>query len=343
MGIIEKNLMETRVGCRYKLLDIVRLACAGFVVIIHMGYGDSYAIIPCLTRQAVPFFFLASGFFFQKRLHKEKNIMRYTFLHARKVFFVYLFWVLCWLPGIIRDAAIEHTGSSMLYLIAVIIRRIFFAGLAPYWYLLVLAEGILLLAVIVQCHKLMLAWFLCITGVVLGIVFRMHLAGGFGNLVYKSFYTVFSWDCNLIMTGFPLLFLGATASRFENSIREWNLQFILLLYLVAIVLAFFLHPHCHDLYGNPFGIFQALFLFAVCLISEKKSLPIPDGVCVFARNLSAIVFLTHTVFLTILGKCFNIWNAPLRLMIILAMSILLLVSAIKINWKPLNRVLMIKY
>ena len=47
MGIIiGRDHMETRAGCRYKLLDDARLACAVFVVIIHLGYGDSFAAIP---------------------------------------------------------------------------------------------------------------------------------------------------------------------------------------------------------------------------------------------------------------------------------------------------------
>ena len=66
--------MITQSNRRYKLLDLLRLFCACLVIFILMGLGDDVAFVPCMTRQAVPFFFLVSGYLFSSPIcHFERS------------------------------------------------------------------------------------------------------------------------------------------------------------------------------------------------------------------------------------------------------------------------------
>ena len=325
----------------YKMLDIVKLACSGLVVMIHQGFGDSFAIIPCLTRQAVPFFFLVSGFFYAKRANNAKSVKSYTLSFAKRLLLIYLFWIVCWLPYIIKETVSTNAEKSILYVFFVIIRRVALAGWVPYWYILVFAEGIIILSLILRYQKYKLGWLFCICGLALNVVYRIPIQNGFCNLLNKGVYFVFSSESNVVMTGFPLLFIGAAAARHEDAIRHWKWSAVLLLYLLFVGGAFLLHPYSNRLFGIPFGILQALPLFALCLILADATIPVKNETSRLARDLSAVIYLTHTITLSILGYGLHLWNELLRFIIVVFVAMLVVAIGKKINWKPLKTVLMI--
>lgn len=137
----------------FPLIDISKLYCACLVVFIHMGFGDSFSVVPCLSRQAVPYFFLVSGFFLYKRLSTTDNARKSVFLYAKNLLVVYFVWTALWLPYTINEYTSLYAGKSIIYVVIVLIRRIFLCGNAPYWYLLVLAEAAIGLKLVIQKQK----------------------------------------------------------------------------------------------------------------------------------------------------------------------------------------------
>lgn len=333
---------QSRAGQYYKAIDVFRLVCALLVILIHMGMGNSKAIIPCLTRQAVPFFFLVSGFFFEKSFQKAEEPLKFTWKYALSIAIVYAVWMLLWLPSTVHDALSAHPGRPWIFLAFILLRRIFLAGIAPYWYLLVLFEGSLILALILRFRWHRLGWLLCIVGLLLNVLYGLDLSAGIGAFVHRTFYMVFSWDCNVIMTGFPMLFLGMTASRHESLLRRWKPWIIALLYGAALIAAFALYPLDSSLFGIPFGITEAVLLFSFCLISPRLFARIPERFCHFARNLSSVIFLTHTFFLTVLGQLLKIWDAVPRLALTVLCCTVLYFIVAKIRVQPLHKLFMIK-
>ena len=222
----------------YKLLDLLRLGCAFLVVGIHLNAGRASAFISCCAQQAVPFFFLASGFFFTKRCDRGTGIMRTALSYAKNVLLVYLFWGLLSMPALIRSSIAADPERSPLFLILIQVRRLLIAGVIPFWYLLVLAEGILLLALTLRRRAYLVGWAACILGLTLLTIYNLHPESGLPGLLVRGVDFVFSWSNNVIMIGFPMLFLGSVFSRCEGKLQGIKWPVLLPVYLLAVIAAF---------------------------------------------------------------------------------------------------------
>jgi serine/alanine racemase len=307
-----------------------------------MGFGDTVAIIPCVARQAVPFFFMVSGFFYAKKDWKKKDSLSLALKNTILILLIYAVWIVFWLPSIISDTKETYANNSVIFIIAVVLRRVFLAGIAPYWYLLALAEGSFILALILNYEKLRIGWILCIVGLALNVIYGLKPASGIGGLIFRVFYTVFSWENNFIMVGFPLLFLGAMASRWEYRIASFKHGIITILYLSVSAAAFFVYSLNKQLFGIPFGIIQGGLLFLICIMPSRHEERIDKKICSLSRNLSSVVFLTHTAFLTLIGKVLHIWDPYLRFFLTVAGCIIVLIITMIMNNRVINRLLLIK-
>ena len=297
--------------------------CALLIVFIHMAIGDNYAVLFCLTRQAVPFFFLASGFFFSKKIKKSNNKLFIAKQYVLNILRLYCIWVLLWSPVFIREYR-QLYGDSTIKLIAALFRRFVLAGIAPYWYLLVLAEGVTILAFIIKSGRKDIGVFLCVAGSVLCVLYDIQVEYCQDGLVYRLFYTLFSWRNNVIMFGFPMLFIGAVVESFEEKINKQSIIVLLFLYTVSIILpfaGFYLNKELTSFF--QFGTVQGILLFLICIHPTILENMISDKISKGARNLSSILFLTHTASLTILGELFHVWDSPVRYMATLSFSVLL--------------------
>lgn len=314
------GLMEMVSSKHCNLLDLVRVYCACLVIFIHMGLGPSFSLVPCLARQAVPFFFLVSGFFFGNKVSQKGKILPMSFKYASSILPVYIVWALLWTPFFFKEAFINHADHSVLYVIAVVLRRICLAGAAQYWYLLVLAEGVVLLGLVIKFRGEKLGWVLCILGLILRFMYDLHPSGEIAAGICKIFYMVFSWENNVIMTGFPLLFLGYNFSQNEKWLSTLKRSYIGFIYLASVLLAFIIYGFSNSHYGIPFWLTESLLLFLFCILPSSFESMIPVSLCRTARNLSSVIYLTHTIIRRWLGITFNIWepNARFFLCVVIA-------------------------
>lgn len=199
-----------------KGIDTLKFLFSLVVVWIHTGVGD----LGGLTPWAVPFFFLASGFFLFGKLFKASDAQKKTESIAswwHKTLRLYLLWSLIFLPFAIIGFANDHLGVSKS--IALYLRNLFLVGENylswPLWYLLgLLWAGFL----IWLAGKLRLPfWSLCVLAVFLFFLPRLlHLEE---NEVYLR---LFKTTRNGLFVGFPFMVLGGLIRRILPGTSFWG-------------------------------------------------------------------------------------------------------------------------
>ncbi len=87
---------------KYEMIDFVKYICSILVIVIHTSPGLPYSefgnfvMINIIGRIAVPFFFVASGYFMSKNLQLKGDI--YFKKYMKSLIKVYLIWSLVYIP-----------------------------------------------------------------------------------------------------------------------------------------------------------------------------------------------------------------------------------------------------
>ncbi len=132
----------------YYGVDFFKLVCALLIVLMHSNCQDLTSahhrpflatwLIYRLPTIAVPYFFIASGFFFTKGLQRNANDMiNYTRKYIIRVFKMYVFWTIVTLPIAWKCVDAGHPDYSIPLRLVYLVRMFFFSGsLGIYWYIL---------------------------------------------------------------------------------------------------------------------------------------------------------------------------------------------------------------
>ena len=138
-------------------------------------YGHRQQLCPSLLpyEPGRSILFLVSGFFFSKRIQKSGNTIFITKQYVFNIICLYCIWILFWSPVVFREYR-QLYGDSTIKLIATLFRRFALAGMAPYWYLLVLAEGIVILACVFKSGRKYIGMFLCAAGLILRVLYSIQ-------------------------------------------------------------------------------------------------------------------------------------------------------------------------
>ena len=329
---------------QYYLVDYTKLICALLVVMIHCleiptGHFFAELIVKCFSQQAVPYFFISSGFFFAL---KQNNGKSYDYAVNRIIYILktYFLWVLIWSPMIIYRYMNIYSDSSFFYIILVIFRRIIFAGEGVYWYLLALAEALLLICLAQRTKKMKLL--VCISF----IMFLLGLYYDFGSNVpiitkfFSVIYFIFSWSNNVLMRGLPYTLVGYYIAQSIEKEKNNGKSLLGLYFVICIINVYIYLTGPNKIYIFFYPI-QALLLF---LISIKREFNNGNGLYAKeCRKLSTVIYLVHTLFIYYVADILFTVYAPISLKAAIAIigSILVYFLVEKCNSKMIKRTLMI--
>ena len=281
-------------------IDIVKLFMALVVVMIHTA-GKDYDVL----KVAVPYFFIASGFFFFKKWGREDGL-KSNYKWLVRISLMYIIWTIIYLPFTIYGAC--QDGLSIGKSIIVFFRNFVFVGENylswPLWYLLasIWAGAIFLLLrklnipvfviSIVSVLLFFLAWMLDIN--------QTHLH-----------QVLFKVDDYRILSALCFMSIGGTTGLFIEKIPN-KVKIIISLLIAAVSLLF-----AHWMWP----------LAAVAIFIFSESLQLPDKYATIAfklRNISTLVFLLHMVFA---GIAFLIFDAEKGWVLFGSISIISLIAA----------------
>lgn len=330
---------------KYPLLDIFRIVCACLVALIHKGASEgSFAsmLITCFARQAVPFFFIVSGFFFVQKLDRTENKKTFVLSYARQLFIFYMVWIIFQIPQLLNDYVPLLQDTHWMYIVMVLARRILLAGTAPFWYLLALAETALIAGLLLIRRKEKLLYWIGGIGLLLGYLYSLEIPLAVFELFQKLVYTVFSWNNNFIMSGIPFFAIGVYFAKERDRITV-DLGKAVCAYLavsVVNVLSFYANLELDKYLYLCVPQAAALFLIGI----GTRYVPIRSEICHTCRMLSSAIYCLHLfVIIYVMGNIIpwtGSFSLNFALIILVCVLIYYLVKITKI--KALYRLITLK-
>ena len=213
-------------------------------------------------------------------------------------------------------------------MVILIIRRVLFSGYGVYWYLLVLAETVLIIWFFRNRLKALIP--VAFVGLALCYVYDLNLIAP----VKTAFYYVFSWSNNVIMNGLPFTIIGIMVKR-HLQYHTINRSILLLSYGVINIIDIILF------HMTGYAILSLLEAFFLLLLSiQLWHFPCNTT---RLRNISSVCYLIHTIIIyliidPLLGVDGSLW---VRFIIVVFLASISYIVIVKINNKWINHLMLI--
>lgn len=269
----------------YNTIDITKFVMAFLVVAIHTHPENGIEnklildIINCIYSIAVPFFFVASGFFLYNKLKTQdyENQLIYIRGWINRIARLYIIWTIIYLPyaiiGFYKD------DITLIKCIIVYLRNVLLVGENflswPLWYLLAMIVVGCIYYVFIKFRinwktTVLMAIFLVIGGIILE------------NEGWGIYFTLFKTTKNGLFVGFPYMVLGFSIAKY--GIIKSKL-FLLFFMLCFGVMSYF------EITIAEYGLVYAFFSFILNIELHDKA----DDRYLNARTISLVVYLVHMI------------------------------------------------
>lgn len=271
-------------------IDICKLICAILIVYMHcycFEPGWSW-IKNSLSSIGVPFFFIASVFFYARGLHKTDSAKAYLTKYLSRIIIMYLAWTTLTLPVALYNISIAHGDYNLLLRILYLLRCLFLTGsIGIYWYLLALIYNSIILYYCFTHNKQRLLFIVSLILFSIGIIYEGgYLIDSFlGNFIH----TVIGSERNFLNVGLFYMCIGYYISR--RKIKNHTI-FIPLLFLSIFASELILpYTNLHFMHS-----FSAVLLFLIALNIKIK---LKDTTSLTIRKMSTAIYLGHFPFILV--------------------------------------------
>lgn len=269
-------------------IDICKLICAILIVYMHcycFEPGWSW-IKSSLSSIGVPFFFIASGFFYAKGLTKTENPKRYLTKYLSRITIMYLTWTTLTLPVAWYNVSIAHADYNSLFKVIYFLRCLFLTGsMGVYWYLLALIYNSIIFYYCFVHNKQRLLFLVSLVLFSIGVLYDGgYLLDSFlGNFIH----IVIGSERNFLNVGLFYMCIGYYISSHEIK----NHIFYIPLLFLSIIVSELLLPYTNLHFMHAFS---AVILFLIAL-NIKISLKASTSLTI--RKMSTAIYLGHFPFI----------------------------------------------
>lgn len=265
-------------------IDYLKFFAIYAVILIHAGpfeevtlLGlDGYYIdftIDTLSRFAVPFFFMASGYLFTKKMNSDNKNSVYFSRYISKLTQLFASWFIFyliyeWFSNVIVTRDLTSVSETLGYIKENIRLEVFIYGAGPgyqLWYLAALIWSIVILYIFIHLNKLNL---------LLVISFGLNVAGLFGQS-YSGLISLPFDTRDAVFFGLLYTAMGAYAAQNEYAVktkigsvhhRTWlslSIIFSILLVIERGVTVFLFEGKIGDYFLLSIPVAITLFLYAL--------------------------------------------------------------------------------
>lgn len=282
-------------------VDIFRLIAALLVVSIHAlliaKHSDTVTFFSViLTRPAVPFFFVVSGYFLSKKLLAANNIQT-LFNYLKKIIIVYLAWSCIYFPYDMVE--LFYLRKNMAAATLVYLKNFFLSGGHFHlWFFPALMFSSIIFYLFSKYDKL--KYFFVLIPLV-------YLAGLLGDSYYYLIKDTVLWSSfilavdalggtrNGLFFGLPYLFSGYLILKYENRLKGKNLLwfFVISFFFYALEWIYLFDRFYINKYNYNLLLAPTVFLLSAYLIVYDPWKNLKFRAVKYAKNLSLLVYCSH--------------------------------------------------
>ena len=274
-------------------LDFFKLIGAFLIVYLHT-YNRDWGVtgnwfLHVIASIGVPFFFIVSGFFYGKGLHRTNFSLDYFKRYFHRILVMYIAWTLITLPVSWLCVDRGHPEFSLNLKIVYLFRMIFLSGsCGVYWYVLSLLYGS---AIIYFLMKRRLGKLLFLTSIILFAVgvwydspYNNH------NVLLQGIHVVLGSERNVINVGLFYMCIGYFFATREIKIKP--------LYLVLLFISFTV-LRTYEIRLLHINSLQAILAIILFLYALNCHIRVSDENSIMMRKLSTVMYLVHYPFILI--------------------------------------------
>ena len=326
--------MEKRYYCS---IDIAKLVCSFLIVCIHTsplssldGRMDSF-LVNCISRVAVPFFFISSGFLLFSKMDEGRLNAAAVKAYIKRILKLYIIWSAVYFPFMLLD--IFKAGDGALKVLAGWAKNmVFSAGYGFLWYLpatvVAVAAVSLLIKREVSINKIIAAGFvLYVAGLFGQSYFGLINMIPFPEFIRRAAAAFLDFTVttrNGVFEGFLFVALGARLAHEKTLSRPRRSAAFLAVFTLLYILEFAVISKLdwqleYDMY---------LFLVPVSYFFAKTvfTLRINPGRSVSGniRAMSSLIYFTHMLFV----EAFSIFTPSPNVNSLLAFFIIITATVV---------------
>lgn len=300
--------METK-NDQYDFVDITKFFFMLCVVGIHtniyeLSYSYGWYILTCLFRLAVPFFFVASGFFFMAKLEKSGGGLEQTVKsYIKRILVPLLFYVALNISLDVFLKIINNYQFSVKWFIKTF-QRILFDPPGAMWFLSACFYGIIFLVPFIKYNKINYALVIGIFLYIFALTSNTYHYLVKDKILLKRLIDLwqffFRTTRNGLFVGFFELALGIKAYELHKKNDKILIFFIPLFFLILFIESYYAKLNRSNIKGDGSMFFIIPFL-AQCIFLLSLNIKIKFKYSKLLRNLSSGMYFMHCFVLSIIS------------------------------------------
>ena len=306
--------METGTNKKnYNLIDILKFFFMLCVIAIHchieLIFGRAgWYILHCIFRLAVPFFFIASGFFFAAKLENLGGGLQQTVKsYIKRILVPFLFYVALNISLDVFLKIINNYQFSIKWFIRTF-HRILFDPPGAMWFLSACIFGIIFLYPFLKKNKINLAIFIGIFlysfALICNTYYYIIKDIPFFSSMMESYVKFFKTPRNGLFVGFFDLAIGIKCYEIN---KRWNTKHNKIVCSASPILFLLLCAEIYfawqnrDFLMDDHSLFIFLPYFVACIFLIALHIPYPKEQMSILRNLSSGMYFMHRFVLSVIS------------------------------------------
>lgn len=303
----------------YSNIDLLKFFFSFFIIMIHTSlFADvnttvDYIFVNIITRIAVPFFFLSSGFFFAKSFeyNKQKKVAgtKTNFKRLRKIewriILLYAVWSFIYL---FIALPVNYGGWSIKNIVDYFITSVVRCSYYHLWYVYALVFAYPILYFLMRHLNPKIVAVICISLYVAGVFvnsysYLLPLQGITSLFERISEVTGYYLVSNILFRALPLMWVGIYVARHRKKPNKF-------ICVIGSVVCFGLYFAENILLNNftngkaaghylIFSAFCVYFVF-LCAVQFKKSVNRENGIRL--RKMSTVIYCLHVMIQLLLSN-----------------------------------------